>query len=218
MHGLPGVEAVGVDAKKKSLIAAEQLRIDVMRRRHHFAIARRFVEPQRWVFLDESGAQSNLTTRYGRSPQGQRCIDHTPHGHRQNTTLLSAIRSEGVIQQATVQIDGAMDAAVFRGYVEHCLAPALRPGDIVVMDNLQSHKDADVIRAIEAVGAGVWFLPPYSPDLNPIEKLWSKVKARLRRAQARNFNTLGQAFAQALQAVQPDECLNYFRSCGYCQK
>ena len=131
--------------------------------------------------------------------------------------MISALRCTGVIPQATMVFDGPTDATVFRGYVERCLAPALRPGDVVVMDNLASHKVKGVVEAIESAGASVWFLPPYSPDLNPIEKLWSKVKAWLRRAMARDFNAVRADFAAALRAVTATECVNYFRSCGYCR-
>lgn len=197
------------------MIAAEQDRPDVAERRKNFAIARRFVPLDSLVFLDESGAQSNLTRLVGRSPRGQRCVDRRPHGHWKTTTLLSAIRLGGVIQDATVIINGPVNGEVFTSYAEHCLAPALRRGDVVVMDNLSSHKSAAVVRAIEAADAEVWFLPPYSPDLNPIEKLWSKVKAWLRRVRPPNFDAIGHALVEVLRTVTPDECRNYFRSCGY---
>ena len=129
--------------------------------------------------------------------------------------LLSAIRLEGVIEQATVIVDGPMDGSVFASDAQRCLAPALRPGDVVVMDNLSSHKSAAVVQAIEAADAEVWFLPPYSPDLNPIEKLWSKVKAWLRRVRPPDFDAIGHALVEVLRTVRPDECRNYFRSCGY---
>jgi len=130
-------------------------------------------------------------------------------------TMLSAIRLDGVIQDATIVLDGPMNSATFLAYTRQCLAPSLRPGDIVVMDNLSSHKAAGVCQAIEEVGADLWYLPPYSPDLNPIEKLWSKVKAWLRRVGAKTFDALTAAIGDALQAVLPDECRNYFKSCGY---
>lgn len=167
------------------------------------------------VFLDESGAKTNMTRLYGRARVGERCVDHTPHGHWKTMTMLSAIRSEGVIEDATVVVDGAMDGATFLSYVEQCLVPSLRPGEVVVMDNLSSHKVKGVREAIEAAGCDLWYLPPYSPDYNPIEKLWSKVKAWLRRVSADTFDTLSDAVAAALRAVAPDECGNYFTSCGY---
>ncbi len=129
--------------------------------------------------------------------------------------MLSAIRSTGVIRDASIVFDGATDAMVFRSYVEQCLAPSLKAGDIVVMDNLASHKVAGVREAIDRVGASVWYLPPYSPDLNPIEKLWSKVKTWLRRVVARTVEGLIHAIGNALRAVDTNECRAYFRSCEY---
>lgn len=212
---MPGAEASGAIAQKKSLIAAEQDRPDVIERRRNFTIARRFAEPSSLVFLDESGAQTGMTRLYGRAPIGQRCVDHTPGGHWHTLTMLSAIRLEGVIPNATVLLDGPMNSATFLAYTQQCLVPSLRPGDIVIMDNLSSHKAVGVRQAIEDVGADLWYLPPYSPDLNPIEKLWAKVKAWLRRVGAETFDTLAQAIGDALRAVQPNECNNYFKSCGY---
>lgn len=200
------------------MIASEQLRADVAERRRNFALASRFVEASSLVFLDESGAQTDMTRRYGRAPVGERCVDHTPHGHWKTLTMLSAIRTDGVIQEATMVYDGPMNRDTFVDYVGHCLVPTLRPGDVVVMDNLASHKAAEVRELIEAAGADLWYLPPYSPDFNPIEKLWSKVKAWLRRVMARTFDGLLGAIADALRAVAADECVNYFKACGYGQK
>jgi len=201
--------------KKKTLRAGEQNRPDVARRRLNFGIARRFADLDRFVFLDESSAKTNMTRLYGRAPVGQRCHFAAPQGHWHTTTLLSAMRRTGVMKNASILFQGPTDATVFLGYVEQCLAPALRPGDIVVMDNLASHKVRGVEEAIERVGASLWYLPPYSPDLNPIEKLWSKVKAWLRRVAARTIEGLVHAGGDALNAVAPDECRNYFKSCGY---
>ena len=202
-------------AKKKTLRADEQDRPDVVRRRMNFAIARRFAALEQFVFLDESSAKANMTRLYGRAPVGQRCYFSSPHGHWSTTTLLSAIRCTGVIKDASIVFDGPTNAIVFRSYVEQCLAPSLRPGDIVVMDNLASHKVTGVQETIESVGASVWYLPPYSPDLNPIEKMWSKVRAWLRRVAARTVVELIEAIGEALRAVDADECRAYFRSCGY---
>ena len=181
----------------------------------NFAIARRFAALDQFVFLDESSAKTNMTRLYGRAPVGQRCHFSAPRGHWRTTTLLSAIRCTGVIEEASIVFDGPTDAILFRSYAEQCLAPALRPGDIVVMDNLASHKVIGVKEAIESVGASVWYLPPYSPDLNPIEKMWSKIKTWLRRVAARTTEGLIQAVGDALRAVAPNECRAYFRSCGY---
>jgi transposase len=215
---VPPADQAGAVIKKKSLIAKEQNRPDVVDHRRNYRIASRFVDPSSLVFLDESGAQTNMTRLYGRAPVGERCVDHTPHGHWKTLTMLSAIRLDGVIRDATVVIDGPMNAATFVGYIRQCLVPTLRPGDVVVMDNLSSHKHAPVRNLIEQADADLWYLPPYSPDFNPIEKLWSKVKAWLRRVMAATFDGLTAAIADALRAVKAQECINYFHACGYGHK
>lgn len=186
--------------------------------RLNFMIARRFVTPDRFVLLDESGAKTNMTRLYGRAQVGERCNFFNPHGRWRTTTMISAIRSGEVIADATQLIDGPMNAATFLAYTENCLAPSLRQGEIVVMDNLGSHKAAGVVEAIECAGASVWYLPPYSPDLNPIEKLWSKVKPWLRRAAADTLASLAKAAGEALRDVTKDECANYFAAAGYQDK
>ena len=208
------VEAV---SKKKTLKAAEQERPDVVKARSFWIKTQSTLEFSSLVFLDESGAQTNMTTRYGRSPVGERCLDSSPHGHWKTLTMLSAIRSTGVMEDATVVVDGAMDASVFTDYAEQCLAPCLCPGDVVVMDNLGSHHAKDALAAIASVDASVWFLPAYSPDLNPIEQVWSKVKAYLRRTAAKTIDDLIKATAKALRTVTVRDCLAYIKACGYCQ-
>lgn len=173
------------------------------------------LDVQRLVFLDESGAKTNMTRQYGRSFDGQRLVDAAPQGHWCTTTMLSGIRVDG--STAPMVIEGPTDADVFQAYVEQNLVPELRPGDIVVMDNLAPHKKAAVIAAIEAVGAEVKFLPPYSPDLNPIEKMWSKIKAHLRKAKARTWEALVAAIKAALEEVSASDARNWFTSCGYIQ-
>ena len=185
---MPGIETAGVVAQKKSLIAAERDRRDVVERRKNFTIARRFVDPGSLVFLDESGAKTNMTRLYGWSPVGGRCIDRTQDRRWKTMTMLSAIRLDGVMQDATVLLDGPMNSETFLAYTQQCLAPSLRPGDVVIMDNLSSHKVEGVREAIESADATLWYLPPYSPDLNPIEMLWGKVKAWLRRLAATAFS------------------------------
>jgi hypothetical protein len=162
------------------LAAREQLRPDVARKRELFAIARRFVDADRFVWLDESAARCHMTRLYGWSEGGSRCVDFTPAGHWKNQTMLAAMRSSGVVAAASLLADEPMTGSLFVAWARQSLAPALKPGDVVVMDNLNCHKVAGVEEAIEAAGASVWYLPPYSPDLNPIEKAWSKVKAFLR--------------------------------------
>ena len=189
----------------------------MVERRRNYTIATRFVDPASLVFLDETGARTNMTRLYGRSPVGERCVDHTPHGHWKTMTLLGAMRLGGVMRDATAVYDGPMNRPTFVAYTRHCLVPSLRGGDVVVMDNLASHKDPAVRTLIENAGAELWYLPAYSPDLNPIEKMWSKVKAWLRRAVAHTFDGVVEAIADALRAVAQAECAAYFRSCGYGQ-
>ena len=184
-------------------------------RRGNFMIARRFVDPSSLVFLDEPSAQTNMTRLYGRCPKGDRLYDAMPHGHWGTTTMLGAIRLAGVIQPASLMYAGPTDAAVFLTYVEDCLAPALQPGDVVVMDNLSSHKVKGVPEAIQAVGAELWYLPPYSPHLNPIEPTWSKVKLILRSLAVRTADALRQAIGVALTPVTVSDLMGYYRYTGY---
>ena len=150
---------------------------------------------------------------YGRAPRGQRCRAPIPHGHWQTTTFTGALRCGGLT--APMVLDGPMNGAAFLAYVERVLAPVLLPGDIVVMDNLPAHKPAAVRAAIEAAGARLLYLPPYSPDFNPIEMAFAKLKALLRKAAARTMDELWDAIATALDAFTPDECRNYFATAGY---
>jgi transposase len=165
------------------------------------------------IFLDESGAKTNLTRLYGRAPKGQRAHAGTPHGHWQTTTIISSVRLDGTT--ACMTLEGTTDTESFRAYVEAVLVPTLRPGDMVVMDNLSPHKSDPTLALILQVGAQVRFLPAYSPDLNPIEKMWSKVKSLLRSAEARTPADLVQAIGQALAQVTPQDALGWFASCGY---
>lgn len=154
-----------------------------------------------------------MTRRRGRAPRGERLVEHVPAGQWHTTTMLCALRCDRV--EAPLVIEGAMDSVVFRGYVERMLAPTLDPGDVVVMDNLAPHKAAGVPEAIEAVGATVRYLPPCSPDFNPIEHMGSKVKEHLRAKAARTKGRLVQAIASALHSVTPDDARGCFRGCGY---
>src|SRR5262249_26218982 len=173
------------------------------------------VDPSRLVFVDESGAGTATDRTYGRAPSGVRADGPVPHGHWKVVTLTADVRLGGVPESACLAFDGATDAAAFEAYVERCLAPALRPGDIVIMDNLSSHKTAAVARLVEAAGACVRYLPAYSPDLNPIERLFSKLKAHLRSAAARTIDGLIAAMGDALRAIRPGDILAWFRHSGY---
>jgi len=172
------------------------------------------VDGRRLVFLDETGAKTNMTRRYGRARKGVRADDRAPHGHWNTTTLLAAVSWKGA--SAPMVLDGALDRDAFEAYVEQCLVPTLHPGNIVVLDNLGAHKTPKGIALIEATGAEVRFLPPYSPDFNPIEQMWSKVKNDLRTAKARTQETLWTAVAQALARVTPDDARGWFKHCLVC--
>ena len=165
------------------------------------------------MFIDETGAATNMARRYGRSPRGQRLDAAVPHGHWQTTTFIAALRQDRIA--APCVFDGPMNADCFRAYVEQCLAPTLSAGDIVVLDNLSSHKVAGIRETIEAVGATLLYLPPYSPDLNPIEQAFAKLKSILRKAAARTRDALIAAIAYALAAFTPLECTNYLANSGY---
>lgn len=174
------------------------------------------IAKDRLVFLDESGAKTNMQRLSGWSVQGTRLVDSVPAGHWTTTTMISAIRLSGV---ATAMVtEGPTDTTVFTGFTEYFLAPVLKKGDIVVMDNLSSHKVKGVVELIEDVGAQAWYLPPYSPDFNPIEQMWSKVKAVLRSFAKRTKSTLYGAIGKALKMVDVQECINYFENCGYYAK
>jgi transposase len=154
-----------------------------------------------------------LARLYGRSTRGKRCIASIPHGHWKTTTFVGALRATGMT--APMVLDGAMDGPAFEVYVKDVLGPTLRPGDIVVMDNLPAHRRAQIRIAIEALGAQLLYLPPYSPDLNPIEMAFAKLKAALRKAAARSTDALLAAIAQALQTFTSQECSNFFTAAGY---
>ena len=165
------------------------------------------------VFIDETWAKTNMTRTHGYAPQGERLVDAAPHGHGQTTTFVGALRIDGFI--APMVIDGAINGEWFQAYVEQVLVPELRPGDVVVMDNLGSHLVAGVRRAIEGAGCRLLFLPPYSPDFNPIENAFSKLKRLLRSAAERTVDRLWRAIGSLLDRFSAEECRNYFRHCGY---
>jgi transposase len=171
------------------------------------------VSDERLVFVDESGANTQITRRYGRSPVGQRLVCPIPHRHYQSTTMVAAVRVEG--PQAPWLFRGPMDGELFLAWVKQGLVPCLRPDDVVVMDNLATHKVAGVRDAIEAAGARLEYLPPYSPDFNPMEPMWSKVKQGLKSRQPRNARQLHRAARTAFAAVTPTDCKGFFLHAGY---
>ena len=166
------------------------------------------------MFIDETWMTTNMTPRYGRAVKGQRLLGYAPHGHWHTTTFLAALCHDRLAAPAV--FNGPINGETFLAWVLQFLVPLLRPGDIVLMDNLSSHKVAGVREAIEAAGAVLRYLPPYSPDFNPIEQLFAKLKTLLRKAAARTVQTLWHAIGHLLAAFSPAECANYFTDAGYC--
>jgi len=166
-----------------------------------------------YVFVDESGVTTDLLRRYGRSPRGTRVADHTPCSHWQTHTVVAALRPTALT--ATAVFDGPIDSVTFRAYIEQVLVPTLRPGDVVVLDNLSAHKQPEIRLAIEDAGAQLRFLPPYSPDFNPIELAFAKLKAFLRAVRPRTFDQVCDLIRAALALFLPGECTNYVQHCGY---
>jgi transposase len=171
------------------------------------------LDPDRLVFIDETWAKTNMATTHGYAPRGERLVAAVPFGHWHTTTFIGALRADGFI--APMVVDGAVNGAVFQAYVDQVLVPELRPADVVVMDNLSSHATAGVRAAIEGAGCRVLFLPPYSPDLNPIEQAFAKLKGLLRAAAERTVDRLWATIGRLLDWFTPAECRNYFRHCGY---
>jgi len=202
-----------ISPSKKTAHAAEQSRPDVAAKRAAWHQAQPELDPARLVFVDETGASTKMARRYGRSKRGTRCVAPVPHGHWKTTTFVGALRAGAMT--APMVLDGAMNGPAFLAYVRQVLAPILRPGDVVIMDNLASHRAAGVRHAIEATGASLHLLPPYSPDLNPIENAFAKLKAYLRKAAARTVEALWRAIRDALSTFTPDECSNYITAAGY---
>lgn len=170
-------------------------------------------DTRQYIFLDECGVTTDLLRRYGRSPTGTRLRDHTPCSHWQTHTVVATLRLDGL--GATAVFDGPIDTPTFLAYVEQVLVPTLRVGDVVVLDNLAVHKHPDVRAAIEVAGAHLRFLPPYSPDFNPIELAFAKLKAFLRAARPRSFDHVCALIRAALDLFSPTECRNFIRHCGY---
>jgi transposase len=193
--------------------AAEQQRPDVRQKRRWWEILVQPQSAQKLVFLDETGADTKMVRRYGWGPKSARVISHVPHGHWKTTTFLAALRTTGLT--APLVLDGPMNGESFLAYIQQFLSPTLRPGDIVIMDNLSSHKQTGVVETIRDAGAEVFYLPPYSPDLNPIEKVFAKLKTLLRHHAERTTEALWDRIGTLMDAFTPTECANYIRHCGY---
>ncbi|WP_246750192.1 IS630 family transposase [Mesorhizobium caraganae] len=199
--------------KKKSAHALEQDRPDILKRRRDWFDGQLDLDPAKLVFIDETGLSTKMARLRGRAPRGERCRAGVPHGHWKTTTFTGALRLTGMT--APFVYDGAMNGNVFLAYVEQVLVPTLSEGDVVVMDNLPAHKAAGVRDAIEAAGASLLYLPPYSPDFNPIENAFAKLKALLRAKAERTIKTLWDAVGAVVDLFTPAECANYFKAAGY---
>jgi len=199
--------------KKKTGHASEQEREDVEAAREAWFEGQLDLDPSKLVFIDETALSTNMARRFGWALRGERCRASVPFGHWETQTLIAALRFDRI--DAPMTIDGALDGAAFLAWVEQALAPTLSAGEVVVMDNVPIHKVAGVGEAIEARGASVLHLPPYSPDFNPIEKPFSKIKSILERIAARSIDALQAAVGEALQCFTPQECINYFAASGY---
>lgn len=198
---------------KKTLHASERDTEVNRKRREEFLQTIEAIPLEGLIFLDESGVTTQMTRQWGRAPKGQRVNEATPQGHWQVVTTLGAMSLRGF--DAAMTVESATDGDVFRAYMEQVLCPKLRSGDVVVMDNLSAHKVAGIREWIEACNAQLLYLPPYSPDLNPIEKAWSKFKQFLRAAKARSKEALDQAITDAIKTITAENAAAWFRSCGY---
>ena len=203
----------GTDLEKKVLTAAEQDRPDVAQQRAEWIVSQAGLNPDQLVFIDETWAKTNMTRPRGRALRGDRVVAKVPHGHWKTTTFLAALRTTGLT--VPLVVDGAINGAVFLAWVQQQLLPTLRVGDIVIMDNLSAHKVSGVRDAIESVGARLLYLPPYSPDLNPIETVFSKFKWLLRSAADRTVATLWERCGQLSERFSEAECRRHFQHAGY---
>jgi len=193
--------------------ASEQDRPDVARRRAQWRTYQSRIDPERLVFIDETWTKTNMAPLRGWAPRGTRLAAKVPHGHWKTMTFVAALRHDRI--DAPWLLDGPINGDSFQTYVEKVLVPTLKPGELVIMDNLGSHKKKAVRQAIRSAGAKLFFLPKYSPDLNPIEQLFAKLKHLLRNAAERTIETVCSAIGQLLDAFTPQECANYFKNAGY---
>jgi transposase len=205
--------AVSASRLKKTLIAREQDRPDISRHRKRWRAYQGRIDPGRLVFIDETWTKTNMTRLRGWAPKGERLVDKVPHGRWKTATFLAALRNDRI--DAPCLFDGPINGERFHAYVEQFLVLTLKPGDVVILDNLGSHKGKAVRRAVRDVGAHLMFLPKYSPDLNPIEQVFAKFKTLLRKAGARSYEAVSQACAQILTQYLPSECAAYIRNAGY---
>ena len=198
---------------KKTLYAAEQKRADVARARRRWMREQGMFDPARLVFIDETCTNTAMVRLRGRAPRGERLVGYAPHGHWKTITFVGGLRQRGMT--APFVLEGAMNGPMFLAYVKQCLVPTLKRGEIVLMDHLPVHKVAGVAEAIEAAGATLIYLPKYSPDLNPIELAFSKLKAHLRKAAEHTILRLLRRIGRVVTDFSPQECRNFFRHAGY---
>jgi transposase len=195
------------------VLPAEQSRPDIAFKRARWLAHQRKIDPRRLVFIDETWIKTNMAPLRGWGLRGRRLDARVPHGHWKTLTFIAALRHDRV--DAPCVIDGPINGDLFTAYVEQVLVPTLRPGDVVVLDNLGSHKGNRGRRAVRQAGAHLLFLPPYSPDLNPIEQLFAKLKHLMRDAEARTVEATWQKVGALLDLVSPAECANYLKNSGY---
>jgi transposase len=205
-----GAKACG---SKKTLFAIEQARADIARRRKRWRSWQAHLDPRRLVFIDETWIKTNMAPLRGWGRKGDRLRAYAPQGHWRTLTFVGALRCDGLT--APCVFDGPINGECFRAYVQQQLVPSLKPGDIVVMDNLASHKAAVLRQIIRAAGARLWYLPPYSPDLNPIEQAFAKIKHWMRTAQKRTIDDVWRHVGSLVGAIGSRECNNYFANAGY---
>jgi transposase len=210
---VPDAPAPGLTTEKKSLHASERDTPRIQQARQDYRQQLTVLDLQRLKFVDESGVNLAMTRLYGRAPAGERVVGSVPQNYGPNVTVLGALGLQGL--HAVLTVDGATDTDVFRTYIKQVLGPTLTPGDIVVMDNLGAHKAVGIQQAIARRGARLRYLPPYSPDLSPIEPCWSKLKTALRRAKARTRAALDAAIAEAMMTVSHTDAWGWFKHCGY---
>ena len=203
----------GLSRKKKSLVATEQKTERVVVLRSEFQRQQKDFDPTRLVFLDEAGCHISMTPTHGWAPRGERLYDHVPRNRGTVTTMLGALTIGGL--EAVMTIEGSTDSNVFHAFITEVLAPRLNPGDVVVLDNVSAHKNQRTKDFLTNLGVKMLFLPPYSPDMNPIEECWSKVKEALRRACTRTITTLDQAIAAAADSVKPEDAAGWFSHAGW---
>jgi transposase len=200
-------------ALKKTVLAAEQARPKLVRRRDQWKQYQGRIDPRRLVFLDETWVKTNMAPLRGWGDRNKRLVAHVPHGHWKTMTFIAALRCDRI--DAPWVLNGPINGEAFRAYVKAELIKTLKPGDIVVLDNLGSHKGREVRAMVRGAGAKLIFLPPYSPDLNPIEQLFSKLKHAMRKAIGRTVEAVHEALAAILETVPPSECENYLANAGY---